>query len=163
MAEQTPSERILIQLILDKLDQLIASVGSLDDELANSALQVPGSNSPMQILVHCCGMLRWWSSSVNLGLPRMRDRDAEFETRLTVDEGLELASQARKAFLSDAAATELQRPPKAMPGGGDDDHHWLATAEGVLLHVLEELSQHLGQLEITIDVLRGSSSFDERS
>lgn len=38
------------------------------------------------------------------------------------------------------------------------DRFWGSSAEGALLQVLEELSQHLGHLEITRDVLAAPTS-----
>ena len=40
----------------------------------DTALPVDGSISPCAILTHCLGMMRHWSSTVNLGRPVPRDR-----------------------------------------------------------------------------------------
>ncbi|MGO0577389.1 hypothetical protein [Ornithinimicrobium panacihumi] len=44
------------EFILLKLDQIVGIVGEMDDETANAALDVDGSNSPYQVLEHCLGM-----------------------------------------------------------------------------------------------------------
>lgn len=62
------TENVLVTFILMKFDELVDLVSDLDDELANATVPVDGSNSVVQLLVHCCGMLRRWSSSVNLGV-----------------------------------------------------------------------------------------------
>ncbi|WP_084499813.1 DUF664 domain-containing protein [Brevibacterium album] len=141
----------LVRLILEKFDALAALTAQLDDGTANTVLAVPGSNSVVQLLVHCCGLLRRWSSTVNLGVTIPRDRDAEFEAEMPVAAALALAAQTRAAFLADIAVTDLAAAPRLPPP--DHDDFWTATCEGVLLHVLEELSQHLGHAEITRDLV----------
>ncbi|GAB3187653.1 mycothiol transferase [Nesterenkonia suensis] len=147
---------VLVTFILEKFDGLVDLVGSLDDATANSDLtgRVPagtGTNSPVQLLVHVCGMLRRWSSTVNLGVTVPRDREAEFTARMPVAEVLESAARTRRGFLDDVAATVPYASPAAVPPGRG--HFWTGSCHGVLLHVLEEISQHLGHAEITRDVL----------
>lgn len=148
---KTASEMALDALILQKFDELAEVLGSLDDELANRTLPWEGSNSVVQIVVHCCGMMRRWSSSVNLGNDVPRDRDAEFSAVLPVAEATQLMSDTRKGYISDIASTTMQSSPMKVPDGRE--HFWTVTCEGVLLHVLEELSQHLGQAQLTRDAL----------
>lgn len=152
MSSSAASEQILVQLILEKFDQLYKTVDDIPEELINSCLPIEGSNSPVQILLHCCGMTRRWSSTVNLGIAVPRDRDAEFNAKMVKAEALMLASEARTAFVADISRTELQQPPAVMPPGRDVEY-WMATCEGVLMHVYKELCQHLGHLEITRDFL----------
>lgn len=75
---------------------------------------------------------------------------------MSVQESVELAGRTRTAFVADVAATEMQMSPALIPTGRE--HFWTVTCEGVLLHVLEELSQHLGQAQITRDVLAGDDT-----
>lgn len=150
------SETALTQLILHKLDELVTLVSSCNDNEANTELNHAGSNTLIQLLAHCCGMMRRWSSSVNLGIEVPRDREQEFRTAMSVQESVELAGRTRTAFVADVAATEMQMSPALIPTGRE--HFWTVTCEGVLLHVLEELSQHLGQAQITRDVLAGDDT-----
>ncbi len=145
------TDDVLLTYCLTKLDELTEIVVGLGDELANTRPPVPGANSPVAILVHCCGMMRRWSSTVNRGIPVPRDRDAEFHARMPVREAAELARTARAAFADDVRRTALDRAPVAVPP--EREAFWTGTAGGVILHVFEELSQHLGQAEITRDVL----------
>ena len=46
----------------------------------------------------------------------------------------------------------------ANPSRGDRHDVFTRTQGGVLLHVYEELAQHLGQLEVTRDVLLSRSA-----
>lgn len=138
-------------LILQKFDELTELLVGLDDELANRSLPWEGSNSIVQILVHCCGMMRRWSSSVNLGNDIPRDRDTEFSVIMSVTKATQLASDTRESYISDINSTNMQSPPARVPDGRE--HFWTVTCEGVLFHVLEELSQHLGQAQVTRDAL----------
>ncbi len=101
-----PDERgLMLRFCLDKWDALTALVSAMDDASANWHPDRPGAKSVVALLVHCCGMARRWSSTVNLGV--------------------------------------------AVPADRED--YWTGTCRGVLLHVLEELSQHLGYAAITRD------------
>ncbi|PJJ43150.1 uncharacterized protein DUF664 [Glutamicibacter mysorens] len=152
MESPAPGEQILTTLLLEKFDQLTEALASIPPEQANSLLPVQGSNSPVQLMLHCCGMMRRWSSTVNLGVEVPRDRAAEFTAVMDKEAALQLASDARKSFVNDLALTAMHDAPIAAPPGRDSEY-WMATCEGVLMHVLEELCQHLGHLEITRDVL----------
>ncbi len=145
------AKETVLEFILLKFDELVALVSAMDDERANAELPVDGSNSTVQLLVHCCGMLRRWSSSVNLGVEVPRDREAEFTAVMPVAQALELAARTRAAFVEDIQQTDLAAAPAAVPAGRET--FWTATCHGVLLHVLEELAQHLGHAEIARDVL----------
>ncbi len=140
---------VLLAFCLQKLDALTAIIGALDDDGVNWRPNHPGANSLVAVLAHCCGTTRRWSSSVNLGVAVPRDRDAEFAARMPVADAMQLAATARAAFIDDVRVTRLDAAPVAVPPERVD--FWTGTCRGVLLHVLEELSQHLGQAEITRD------------
>ena len=144
------SEReLLLRSCLDAFDELVSLVSAMDDASANWRPDRPGANSVVALLVHSCGMARRWSSTVNLGGDLPRDRDAEFTARMPVADALRLAAATRAAFALDVRATDPAAVPAAVPLGRED--YWTGSCRGVLLHVLQELRQHLGQAEITRD------------
>lgn len=149
--DHSTSEIALTRLILQKFDELVSLVGACNETEANTELKFSGSNSLVQLLTHCCGMMRRWSSSVNLGYETARNREQEFTTAMDVQEVIGLAIHTRAGFVADVEATQMQAAPLSVPAGRE--HFWTTTCEGVLLHVLEEISQHLGQAQITHDVL----------
>lgn len=151
MPEMERDDSILVEFILLKFDQLATLLEELEDGAANTQLDIPGSNSVVQLMVHCCGALRRWSSTVNLGIEVPRDRDAEFLARMSVMEALALATRTRSEFLKDIALTEFSASPINLPEGRSS--FWTASCRGVLLHLLEEISQHLGHAQITRDAL----------
>ena len=81
-----------------------------------------------------------------------RDRDAEFTATGTVDELLALLDAGRARLHDDVRAASPREAPVNPPTSRDDLETY-ATQGSVLLHVYEELAQHLGQLEATRDVL----------
>jgi hypothetical protein len=135
------------------LDGFAASVTRLGDDLVNARLDdVPGSNSAFALVAHLTGMAARWGRTVNRGIRVPRDRDAEFTATGTVDEALALIEQTRAGLHENARAAapgELPADPERHMDGSTST----ATQGAVLLHVYEELAQHLGQLEVTRDVL----------
>jgi hypothetical protein len=128
-------------------------MAGLGDELANRRPALPGANSPYVILRHCLGVMEFWGGEVVAGRAVQRDRAAEFRATGPVAGLIEAAQAAKRTFRLDAASADPGAPPRGNPGGNRDDLETL-TQGGALLHVLEELTQHLGQLELTRDVLR---------
>jgi hypothetical protein len=143
------------------LDRMAAMAAELGDDLVNFTPDLPGANSPYQLLVHCCGMIEWWTRSAILGRPVTRDREAEFNATGTVSSMLRRVETIRAQLLRDLATVDLDAPLLGDPSDHYVDTPIGATARGVLLHVLEELAQHHGHLEITRDLahtLRDSSA-----
>lgn len=149
--DATADDQILVDFILLKFDELVSLVDDMNDESANTVLAVKGSNSVAQLVIHCCGLLRRWSSTVNLGIEVPRDREAEFTAQMPVEELLHMAAQTRENFLADVAVTDHAAAPAALPEGRH--HFWTASCRGVLMHIFEEISQHLGHAEITRDLV----------
>jgi hypothetical protein len=132
------------------LDGFVAIARELGDRLVNERLDIPGSNTAYGLVTHCAGVMAWWAGRVNLGVDVPRDRDAELRATGTVDELVVALESARQRLHEDARAAQ----PAAVPAVPPDHAHDLTETQGeVLMHVYEELAQHLGQLEVTRDVL----------
>ena len=135
------------------LDGYADTVTELGDDLVNSRLDgIPGSNSAFALVTHISGMTARWVRTVNLGIHVPRDRDAEFTATGTVAEALALVEGTRARLHEDARAASARDLP-VDPAHERDGTLSYATQGEVLLHVYEELAQHLGQLEVTRDVL----------
>ena len=141
------------------VDQMAVIVTGLGDDLANRKPVLPGSNSPYAILRHCLGVMEFWGGQVVAGREITRDRDAEFRAHGPVAGLIAATAEAKSQFRADAATAEFAAPPR---GGMDDDmspDELEFTSQGhALLHVLEEVTQHLGQMELTRDVLRAATA-----
>ena len=125
------------------VDQMTAIVGDLGGDLANSKPSLPGANSPYAILRHCLGVMEFWGGQVVAGREVSRDRDAEFR-----------AAGPVAALIAAAAAADRGSPPRGTHPGMGPGELETRTQGHALLHVLEELTQHLGQMELTRDILR---------
>lgn len=136
----------------------VDAVSRLDDVQVNQAPAVDGANTPFQLTTHALGAARWWTEHIVCGLPSDRDRDAEFTASGSVADLVALAAttvERIEALAPDLdAATDLAHEARtSAPLEGD----W--TVGAALLHTYEELAQHLGHLELTVDlVLAGHTS-----
>ena len=124
----------------------------LDDDLINAVPPVPGANTPYRLVVHALGACDWWTSHIVLGHPSDRDRDAEFVATGTVTDATDAlaVAWARLEALRpelETADTVHGNPSTTKPLGAE----W--TVGACLIHAYEELAQHLGHLEVTVDLL----------
>ena len=135
------------------VDGTLAAVDRLGDDLVNERPDLPGGNTAYQLVTHALSAAEWWCSHVVLGRPSDRVRDDEFAAAGTVAD-LHEAAERFLAMLDDlapelAVATRTaHQPPTQTPLGRE----W--TVGAALIHAYEELAQHLGHLEVTVDVLQ---------
>lgn len=136
------------------VDAMTGILLELGDETANRRPALPGANSPYVLLRHCLGVMEFWGGQVVAGRAVDRDRDAEFVSSGPVAQLAAAAQEAKRRFRADLATADPAAPPRGThptAGPGDLD----MTSQGhALLHVMEELCQHLGHAEITRDLLR---------
>ena len=117
-----------------------------------------GTNSVGALVVHCRAVCEFWLGHVALGRPDLRDRDAEFAARTQLVH-LEAALERTRRQCREDLASLSAEPGRAselrdqLPAGGTD--------RALVLHVLRELHQHLGHMELTIDALRAQGLLDE--
>lgn len=145
------SKELFLGFADEALQAMATIVDELGDELANTAPALPGANTPYAILTHCLGVCGHWASTVNLGQVVPRDRDSEFTARGETAALLERTRQVRADLRRWVEQADPSAPPANPTGHGHDAFE--GTQGGVLLHVYQELSQHLGQLELTRDIL----------
>ncbi len=131
--------------------QLLGVADRLGDERVNERPHGPTTNSVAALVAHCCGLTEFWLGHVALGEPSDRDRDGEFEAagnvaelHAMVDATLE-RSAALLARLDAGAGTDEGGRELLLDGDVTDG--------SVVIHVLEELYQHLGHAELTADAL----------
>ena len=135
-------------------DGILATLDGVTDADLNSKLSVAGSNAPYAIVHHCIEMTRWWLGTFGCGLDLPRDRSGEFEAIGTRDDLVVRIARVRADV--DVWATRMVRDDIA----GRDARGTRAnvdldtvTPQWVVLHVVHELAQHLGQLQVTRDLL----------
>lgn len=140
------------------LDGMLDTCRGLGDGRVNERLAVRGGNSPYAIVVHCLGVMDFWAGHKVAGRPNHRDRDAEFRAAGTVRDLEVQVGPARQRFAEALAQADWTAP---CLGQDRPETHALPvgrTQGGALVHVLEELCQHRGQLEVTADVLRAGGA-----
>jgi hypothetical protein len=139
------------------LGEMARIVEGLGDELANEAPPLPGANSAFVILTHCLGVLEYWGGATIAGRAIQRDREEEFRASGDVAGLLARTEAARSRLHEDVRPLDALAEPSHVVRNPDDPVPYSETQGAVLLHILEELFQHLGQMEITRDVLRANS------
>ncbi len=138
------------------LDGMLRVVDRLGNDLVNLRPVGPDTTSVAALVVHCCGVAEYWLGHVALGDPSERDRDAEFAARASVAELRERVDGVRVVVVRcldrlerGSGTAPTRRPP--LWGGETSD-------AAIVLHVVEELFQHLGHAELSADVLLGASA-----
>jgi hypothetical protein len=136
------------------LDGMCRIAVELGDDLANRRPQIPGANTPYALVIHCLGVANYWAGALVAGRQVRRDRDAEFVAAGPVAQLGPLVERGKAQLAADVATAVDAAPLRAQPAGGYEIPLQPLTQGGVLLHVLEELCQHHGQMEIIRDALR---------
>jgi hypothetical protein len=139
------------------LGEMTRIVGELGDDFANRRPPVAGANSPYAILTHCLGVMEYWAGATVAGRSIERDRDAEFTARGDVASLCHRAEEARRRLREDLSGIDPGATPGSVRPNPADPVPYSETKGAVLLHILEELFQHLGQMEITRDMLRAET------
>lgn len=135
------------------LGAMVEILRVLGDELANMNPALPGANSPFQIVTHCIGVMEFWGGARIARRDVRRDRLAEFRATGHVEELVERVDEQKRRFFADLDALDGLALPTTAGDPKDADLPFAKNQAGVVLHVFEELYQHLGHLEITRDVL----------
>lgn len=134
----------------------LSALDRFDDTTVNQTPPGPDTNSGTVIVTHAWGAARYWIDHVGLGRPTERVRDDEFTAVSTVADLKSLVSTtadglAESVVQFDAGPTGTQHEGRGRlaeengePDGSDGS---------IVIHVLEELYQHLGHLDLTADAL----------
>ena len=138
------------------LGQMTAIVEELGDELVNRRPPFRDANSAYAIVTHCLGVMEYWGGATVAERPVQRDRAAEFTASGDVAGLLRRCEQARRRLREDLVGMHAEDPPVNVRRNPDDPAPYTETKGSVLLHVLRELFQHLGQMELTRDALVAS-------
>jgi uncharacterized damage-inducible protein DinB len=132
--------------------QMLDVAELLGDERVNDRPLGPDTNAVAALIVHCCAVTEFWIGHVALGRPTSRNREAEFSTTATVSEIRAMVEATLTQVAEDLAAIDEGRVQPDRTGrqfleGGDE------TDGAIVLHVLEEIYQHLGHMELAADAL----------
>jgi hypothetical protein len=128
-------------------------LSELSGEAINTRPPLPGANSPYAIVHHCVEMSDYWIGHVVAGRPTNRDRTAEFSATGSLDDLRRRVADIQRRLLDDLAGADLRGDPKNTPSRDYQGPEQPLTCTGVLLHVLEELAQHHGHVQLSRDLL----------
>jgi uncharacterized damage-inducible protein DinB len=132
--------------------QMLDVADRLGDDRVNDRPHGPETNAVAALVIHCCGVTEFWIGHVALGRPTHRDRDAEFSSQATLAELHATVDATLAQLREDLAAIDEGRTQPDRTGRqfmeGDDE-----SDGAIVLHVLEELYQHLGHMELAADAL----------
>ena len=97
--------------------------------------------------------MEYWGGETVAERAIQRDRQAEFTARGDVASLVRRAVEARRRLAEDIAGLDWAAAPANVRPHPEDPVPYHEIKAAVLLHMLEELYQHLGQMEITRDLL----------
>ncbi len=140
------------------IDAMAAIVTGLGDELANRVPGVAGANAPYALLVHCLGVADFWAGALVAGRTVVRDREAEFQARGPVAGVPALVAVAKAQLRVDAASCVTGAPLRQAPPASFQGPDRPLDQAAAMVHVMEELVQHHGQMQILRDVLLAEAS-----
>lgn len=135
--------------LLAKADELVETGG---EDLLSRRPEVEGANSVFGLVTHCCGVMEHWGGEVIAGRAITRDRAAEFTATGTLAQLEEIVAAQRRRWLEDLGAYEPGEVPRG-PVERYEGEPEVITQGFVVLHVIEELFQHLGHVDLTVDLL----------
>jgi uncharacterized damage-inducible protein DinB len=143
--------------IREKIAQIHAALRDLSEAELNRAPDLPRTNGAYAIATHTFGSMRAWVLGIICGVDLRRDRPAEFASRGTHQElgkaACELSGeiQATLQTLDPATLADRRAPARDLWGEGDPVE---LERRGCLAHVLEHAGIHLGQIQMTVELLR---------
>ena len=146
--------RVVIAFVEAHLDAMVGVVESLGDDRVNTKPPLAGANSAFALVTHCVGVIDWWVGYQIAGRHVDRDRDAEFTASGTIDELRRAVQLAVARLRADCATVDVDEPINDRQRYPEHDQARAWTKGQALLHVLDEVAQHHGHLDLTVDLLR---------
>jgi hypothetical protein len=133
-------------------EQMLDVADRLGDTRVNDRPLGSDTNAVAALIIHSRAVAEFWIGHVALGRPSDRDRQSEFSTTATVAELHALVDETLAQLSEDLAAIDAGKAQPDRTGrqfldGGDDSDG------AIVLHVLRELYQHLGHMELAADAL----------
>ena len=132
---------------------MAAIVEELGDDLANRRPPFRGGNSAYVILTHCLGVMEYWGGATVAERPVQRDRGPSSRQRGAWPGCSGAPNTPAGACREDIVGLDAAAAPVSVRRDPDDPVPYTEAKGAVLLHILEELFQHLGQMEVTRDAL----------
>jgi len=135
-----------------------ATLTGLSEEQISRRPDVPSANSGYVIATHVMGNARAWVLGIVCEQPLRRDRPGEFRSSGTYEElgkaACALSGELDAALASLVPTTLDDRFMPSQELWGEGEAQEISRREA-LAHVLEHAAMHLGQIQLTVDMVRG--------
>lgn len=132
--------------------QMLEVADRVGDGQVNERPLGPDTNAVAALIIHCCAVAEFWLGHVGLGRPSTRDRTTEFSRTATVSDLHQMVDDTVVQTIVDIRALD------AGEGRDDSRRQSLEGGDGsdtaLVVHLFEELYQHLGHMEIAADAFR---------
>ena len=145
-----------------QLDKLCEAIGELSPQQLDWRPGVAEANSISVIATHTLGNMRGWVLGICCGQPIDRDRAAEFRvaggdatTLVTRARALAQEIEAALGKLAPESLDQLREARQNLWGAGTTRP---VTGREAILHALEHIANHVGHIEITLDLLRAGAA-----
>lgn len=148
------SEPLLFwRFIASSLDRLVACLDGLSAEDLNWRPPAPGANSLAALAIHTLGNAEENILETLYGQMVGRDREGEFQAQIVSAEVVTARWQALRGRLEQALAN---LPAGALDVAYQHPRRGDVTGRAILIVVARHAAEHLGQAELTRDLLRVS-------
>ncbi len=151
--ETTRLEAACRTVAAETFDAIERALDDCDDRTVNASPRPGTVNSVFALVAHLDGVIADWGGNLVAGEDIPRDRAAEFTASGTVEQARALLARMRERLPGylHRALTEGIAKPRVLSSTRTDAA--AATPEFVVLHLLRELTQHTGQLQICRDLV----------
>lgn len=153
MVTMLPESLLFWRYIAGSLDRLVGCLDGLDAEALNWYPPAPGANSLYTLAMHTLGNAEENILETLCGLPVGRDRAGEFAAR--GDDPATVVARWHDLRARLAAALEAL-PPGALDTPCQHPRRGPVTGRDILIVVARHAAEHLGQAELTRDLLRAA-------
>lgn len=155
-----------LESYLGMIEDLRGQVGELIADLPVEALNwrpIPGTgegdsghstNSLAVLATHIAGAERFWVGEVVGGLPRTRDRDAEFQS--SAGHAADLVALLGQA--EPETRQVLSALNEADLAGAREARSRVIPVRWCILHVIDHTALHLGHMQLTVQLWQGGQS-----
>ena len=149
-----------IDMLLEKADSHAASLST--DALNWQPLDAD-TNSVAALCAHMCGVVRWWVQQGLTGNDVGRQRDTEFVATVDADGNLSFWGTRRPIsdVISETRAISREIlanfDPSALTQNSAVDTLGPQLNRWALVHTIDELAQHIGHLELTIQLQKAQA------
>lgn len=148
-------QRACLEVAAETFDAIAAVLDDCDDRTVNATPRPGTANSVFALVTHLDGVIADWGGNLVAGEEIARDRAAEFTASGTLAQARELVARMRHRLprYVHLALTEGIADRRTISSTRSDAAS--STPEFVVVHLLRELTQHTGHMQVCRDLVAG--------